>query len=67
MVYEECVLIMPGFLVNPKLLFRYVRIPVVLAEIRELLINVPADICAIDYPNLVVAACFALKSSQFFN
>ena len=55
---EEGALIMVGFLVNPEFLLRYVRIPVVLAEIRELLINVPADVCAIDYPNLIVTARF---------
>jgi len=55
---EEGALIMLGFLVNPEFLLRYVRIPVVLAEIRELLIDVPADVCAIDYPNLVVTARF---------
>jgi hypothetical protein len=55
---EEGALIVFGFLVNPEFLLRYVRIPVVLAEIRELLIDVPADVCAIDYPNLKVASRF---------
>ena len=55
---EEGALIMLGFLVNPEFLLRYVRIPVVLAEIRELLIDVPANVCAIDYPNLIVTARF---------
>jgi hypothetical protein len=55
---EERALIVLGFLVNPEFLLRYVRIPVVLAEIRELLIDVPANVCAIDYPNLIVTPRF---------
>jgi hypothetical protein len=57
-VDEECALIVLGFLVYPKFLLRYVRIPVVLTEIRELLIDVPTDVCAIDYPNLIVTSRF---------
>ncbi|HEY5157718.1 MAG TPA: hypothetical protein VII93_07130 [Anaerolineales bacterium] len=55
---EEGALIVLGFLVDPEFLLRDIRIPVVLAEIGELLIDVPADVRAIDYPNLVVTACY---------
>jgi hypothetical protein len=55
---EERALIVFSFLINPEFLHRYVRIPVVLAEIRELLIDVPADVCTIDYPNLIVTSRF---------
>ena len=55
---EERAFIVLGFLVNPEFFLRYVRIPVVLAEISELLIDVPADVCAIDYPNLIVTQRF---------
>jgi len=55
---EERALIMLGFLVDPEFLLRYVRIPVVLAEIRELLVDMPADVRAIDYPNLIVTSRF---------
>jgi hypothetical protein len=60
MIDKEHALIVLGLLVNPEFHLRYVRIPVVLAEIRELLINVPADICPIDYPNLIVTSRFVL-------
>jgi hypothetical protein len=57
---EKRALIMLGFLVNPKFLLRYVWIPVMLAEIGELLINVSTNICVIDYPNLNITSCFVL-------
>ncbi|MCX6035085.1 MAG: hypothetical protein NTV38_08930 [Chloroflexi bacterium] len=57
-VDEKKALIVLSFLVDPEFLLRDVRIPVMLADIGELLIDVPADVYAIDYPNLVVAACF---------
>jgi hypothetical protein len=55
---EEGTLIVLGFFVNPEFFLRYVRISVMLAEIRELLIDVSADVSAIDYPNLVVTSRF---------
>jgi hypothetical protein len=58
MVDEERALIMHGFLVDPKLVLGNVRIPVVLAKVCELFVDVPADIRPIDYPNLVVTSRF---------
>jgi hypothetical protein len=55
---EEGTLVVFGFLVDPEFLLRYVRITVMLAKIRELLINMPAEVCAIDNPNLKVPARF---------
>jgi hypothetical protein len=45
-----------GFLIQPQFFFRYVRISEVLAKIGELLIDMPADVTAVNYPNLKIPA-----------
>ena len=58
MVDEERALIVLGFLVNPEFILRDVRISVMLAKICELLVDMSTDVCAIDYPNLIVTSLF---------
>jgi hypothetical protein len=60
MIDEERVFIVLGFLIDPEFFLKDVGIPIVLPEIREFLINMPADICTIDDPNPVVASRFIL-------
>jgi hypothetical protein len=55
---EEEALIVFSFLVNPEFLLGDVQVSVMLAEIRELLIDMPADVCTIDYPDLIVPTHF---------
>jgi len=55
---KKSVLIAGGFFVDPEFILRYVGVPVVLAEVCKLLIHVSANIDPIDYPYLVVFACF---------
>ena len=56
MIDEERALVVLRFLVDPEFVLRNVPVPVVLTEVRELLIDVSADIAAIHYPHLNVAA-----------
>ena len=65
-VNKERALIVFGFLVDSEFLLGDVRIPVVLAEIRELLIDVPAHVCAIHDPDLVVTARFVFLKIWWF-
>jgi ABC-type transport system involved in cytochrome c biogenesis permease subunit len=55
---KEYALIMFSFFINPKFLLRYVWVPVVLAKICELLINMTTDLCTIDNPSLEFTAGF---------
>jgi hypothetical protein len=55
---EEGPFVLVGLVVDPELLLGDVGIPVVLAEIRELLVEVSANVGAVDHPDLVVAARF---------
>ena len=48
-------LIIMGFLIQPQFFFRYVRKPEVLTKIGELLINMAANVTAVNYPNIKIA------------
>jgi len=53
-------------LVYPEFVLGYVRIPIVLPEVREFLVDVPADIAAIHNPHLNVSSHASLTQVGMF-
>jgi hypothetical protein len=66
MVYEKLSFIMFRFLVYPEFVLGNVRVPVVLPEVRELLIDVSANIAAIHDPHLNVSSFVNLTQVGMF-
>ena len=62
MVDKKPLLVVFGFAVNPEFVFRNIRIPVMLAEIGELFVDMSANIGAIDNPYLQIVPLL-----NFFN
>ena len=67
MVYEKRSFIMYRFLVYPEFLIGNVCVPVMLTEVRELLIDVSADIAAIYDPYLDVSSSVNLTQVGMFH
>jgi hypothetical protein len=63
---EEDVFVRLCFPVKPELIFGYVMISVVLAEVREFFVDVAANVCAIYYPDLIITPCFILLQIRWF-
>ena len=59
-VDKEAAFIVFGFLVDPELQVRDIRVAVMLAEVGEFFIHVTADVAAIHNPDLEIAALFIL-------
>ena len=66
MVREKHSFIMFRFLVYPEFLLGNVRVPVVLTEVRELLIDVSTDIAAIHDPHLNISSSVNLAQVGMF-
>ena len=67
MIREKPSFIMFSFLVYPEFVGGNVRVPVVLPEIRELLVNMSADITAIHDPHINVASPVNLAQIGLFH
>lgn len=66
MVYKKPQLVVFGFTVNPELIFRDVAIPVMLAKIGKLLIDMAANEAAVDNPYLQVVDLLDLFNVRRF-